>query len=170
MTEIDQFIPNDVDMYHVKNDTSNNDESVKLVKGHEYDVCSSGCQLYDINDNQKSCVDCSKPQYKTDPKQSQTPATSMKLMSVGDMFSQILADPATRELLRYRANRESVAGQLSNIFDGDNYKQLVQQGLFSNPDDIAIELYTNGFANEKKGKNSYTIIHCIIFNLDPSIR
>ncbi|OAD65336.1 hypothetical protein PHYBLDRAFT_176248 [Phycomyces blakesleeanus NRRL 1555(-)] len=120
-------------------------KSKSSVKGHEYDVCSSGCQF-------------------------QTPAASMKLMSVGDMLSQMLADPATRELLCYRANRESVAGQLTDIFDGDNYKQLVQQGLFSNPNDIAIGLYTNGFVNQKKGKNSYTIIHCIIFNLDSSIR
>ncbi|OAD72690.1 C2H2-type zinc finger transcription factor [Phycomyces blakesleeanus NRRL 1555(-)] len=145
-------------------------KSKSSVKGHEYDVCSSGCRLYGINDDQESCVDCSKPRYKTDPDQSQTPAASMKLMSVGDMLSQMLADPATRELLCYRANRESVAGQLTDIFDGDNYKQLVQQGLFSNPDDIAIGLYTDGFVNQKKGKNSYTIIHCIIFNLDPSIR
>ncbi|OAD65483.1 C2H2-type zinc finger transcription factor [Phycomyces blakesleeanus NRRL 1555(-)] len=130
-------------------------KSKSSVKSHEYD---------------ESCVDCGKPQYKTDPNQSQTPAASMKLMSVGDMLSQMLADPATRELLCYRANRESVAGQLTDIFDGDNYKQLVQQGLFSNPDDIAIGLYTDGFVNQKKGKNSYTIIHCIIFSLDPSIR
>ncbi|OAD79358.1 hypothetical protein PHYBLDRAFT_58409 [Phycomyces blakesleeanus NRRL 1555(-)] len=52
----------------------------------------------------------------------------------------MLADPATRELLCYRANQKSVAGQLTDIFDGDNYKQLVQQGLFSNPNDIAIRL------------------------------
>ncbi|OAD71932.1 C2H2-type zinc finger transcription factor [Phycomyces blakesleeanus NRRL 1555(-)] len=145
-------------------------KSKSSVKGHEYDVCSSGCQLYGINDDQESCVDCGKPRYKTDPNQSQTPATSMKLMSVGDMLSQMLADPATRELLCYRANRESVAGQLTDIFYSDNYKQLVQQSLFSNLNDIAIGLYTNGFLNQKKGKNSYTIIHCIIFNLDPSIR
>ncbi|OAD67122.1 C2H2-type zinc finger transcription factor [Phycomyces blakesleeanus NRRL 1555(-)] len=217
MTEIDQSILDDVDMYYDENNTSNENESVsnseytiesmKLdntisykcacnfenseepgakishgktvdallkskssVKGHEYDACSSGCRLYDINDDQESCVDCGKPQYKTDPDQSQTPATSMKLMSVGDMLSQMLADPATRELLCYRANQESVAGQLTDIFDSDNYKQLVQQGLFSNPNDIAIRLYTNGFVNQKKGKNSYTIIYCIIFNLDPSIR
>ncbi|OAD80872.1 hypothetical protein PHYBLDRAFT_138425 [Phycomyces blakesleeanus NRRL 1555(-)] len=124
-------------------------KSKSSVKGHEYDICSSGCRLYGINDNQESCVDCGKPRYKTDPNQSQTPAANMKLMSVGDMLSQMLADPATRELLCYRANRESVAGQLTNIFDGDNYKQLVQQGLFSNPNDIAIGLYTNGPIHQK---------------------
>ncbi|OAD68524.1 C2H2-type zinc finger transcription factor [Phycomyces blakesleeanus NRRL 1555(-)] len=113
-------------------------KSKSSVKGHECDVCPNGCQLYGINDDQESCVDCGKPLYKTDTEQSQTPAASMKLMSVGDMFSQMLADPATRELLHYRANWESVASPLTNIFDGENYKQLVQQGLFSNPDDIII--------------------------------
>ncbi|OAD66746.1 C2H2-type zinc finger transcription factor [Phycomyces blakesleeanus NRRL 1555(-)] len=83
-------------------------KSRSSVKGHEYDVCSSGCRLYGINDDQKSC---------TDPDQSQTPAASMKIMSVGDMLSQMLEDPATRELHCYRSNWESVAGQLTDIFD-----------------------------------------------------
>ncbi|OAD75362.1 C2H2-type zinc finger transcription factor [Phycomyces blakesleeanus NRRL 1555(-)] len=92
-------------------------KSKSSVKGHEYDVCSSSCRLYGINDNQESCVDCGKPRYKTDPDQSQTPAASMKLMSVGDMLSQMLADPATRELLCYRANQESVAGIGKLVYD-----------------------------------------------------
>ncbi|OAD74811.1 hypothetical protein PHYBLDRAFT_61142 [Phycomyces blakesleeanus NRRL 1555(-)] len=56
-------------------------KSKSSVNGHEYDVCSSGCRLYGINDDLESCVDCSKPRYKTDPDQSQTPAASMKLIS-----------------------------------------------------------------------------------------
>ncbi|OAD74819.1 hypothetical protein PHYBLDRAFT_61130 [Phycomyces blakesleeanus NRRL 1555(-)] len=132
-------------------------KSKSSVKGHEYDVCSSGCQLYGINDNQESCVDCGKPRYKTDPNQSQTPAASMKLLSVGNMLSQMLADPATRELLCYRANQESVAGQLTNILDGDNYKQLVQQGLFSNPNVIAIRLYTDRPIHQPTHLDSFLI-------------
>ncbi|OAD71751.1 hypothetical protein PHYBLDRAFT_72820 [Phycomyces blakesleeanus NRRL 1555(-)] len=120
-------------------------KSKSSVKDYEYDVCPNGCPF-------------------------QTPSASMKLMSVSDMFSQMLTDPATRELLHYRANRESVAGQLTNIFDGYSYKQLMQQGLFSNPDDIVIRLYTNGFINQKKGKSSYTIVHAVVFNLVLSIR
>ncbi|OAD75675.1 hypothetical protein PHYBLDRAFT_143923 [Phycomyces blakesleeanus NRRL 1555(-)] len=69
-------------------------------------------------------------------------------MSVEDMFSQMLADLATRELLHYRANWESVAGQLTNIFDSDIYKQLVQQSLFSNSNNIAIGFYTNRYTNK----------------------
>ncbi|OAD66195.1 hypothetical protein PHYBLDRAFT_152763 [Phycomyces blakesleeanus NRRL 1555(-)] len=145
-------------------------KSKSSVKGHEYDVCPNSCQLYVINDDQESCVDCGEPRYKTDTEQNQTPAASMKFMSVGDMFSQILADPATRELLHYRANWKSVAGQLTNIFDVDNYKQLVKQGLFSNLNDITIELYTNVSVNQKKSKSLYNIIYAVVFNLDPSIR
>ncbi|OAD67166.1 hypothetical protein PHYBLDRAFT_67300 [Phycomyces blakesleeanus NRRL 1555(-)] len=40
---------------------------------------------------------------------------------------------------------------ISGIFDGENYKQLVQRDLFSNPDDIAIVIYTNSFVNQEKG-------------------
>ncbi|OAD81231.1 hypothetical protein PHYBLDRAFT_73842 [Phycomyces blakesleeanus NRRL 1555(-)] len=58
----------------------------------------------------------------------------------------------TRNLVLTVANRNTrlIPIKLTNIFDGDNYKQLVQQGLFSNPDDIAIGLYTDGFVNQKK--------------------
>ncbi|OAD75230.1 hypothetical protein PHYBLDRAFT_180724 [Phycomyces blakesleeanus NRRL 1555(-)] len=35
--------------------------SKSSIKGHEYDVCPSGCRLYGINDDQESCVDCGEP-------------------------------------------------------------------------------------------------------------
>ncbi|OAD81222.1 hypothetical protein PHYBLDRAFT_72908 [Phycomyces blakesleeanus NRRL 1555(-)] len=75
--------------------------------------------------SKSSVKNYNKLRYKTDSKQSQTPFACMKLMSVSDMFFQMLTYSATRELLRYRANQKSVAGQLINIFDGDSYKQLV---------------------------------------------
>ncbi|KAI7897587.1 uncharacterized protein BX663DRAFT_527912 [Cokeromyces recurvatus] len=94
----------------------------------------------------------------------------MKLMSIGDLLAQMLANSNTRQLLQYRASREVVPGVVSDVFDGECYKDLVRKGLFSNPDDIAIGLFTDGFVNRHKGKSSYTIIHVIIFNFDPSIR
>ncbi|OAD76889.1 hypothetical protein PHYBLDRAFT_165387 [Phycomyces blakesleeanus NRRL 1555(-)] len=71
-------------------------KSKSSVKGHEYNACPSDYQLYEINENQESCVDYGKLQYKTDPEQSQILSVSMKLMSFSDMFSQMLADTATR--------------------------------------------------------------------------
>ena len=145
-------------------------QSASSIKGHEYDVCPEGCKLYGLDDEQDNCVDCGQARYEINNELVKTPAASMKLMSIGDLLAQMLANPATRDLLHYRANRESRAGEISDIFDGENYKELTRRGLFSNPDDIAIGLYTDGFVNQKKGKSSYTIIHVVIYNLDPSIR
>ncbi|OAD77052.1 C2H2-type zinc finger transcription factor [Phycomyces blakesleeanus NRRL 1555(-)] len=206
MTEIDQSILDDVDMYHDENDTSNEDESVsnseytmesmKLNNTISYKcACNfedseSKAHIYDnsqISTNTFTKAEFMKPGAKISHgetvdvllksnssvkghKYDSDTSRQYETYVSRNILSQMLADPATRELLCYRANWESVAGQLTDIFDSNNYKQLVQQSLFSNPNDIAIGLYTNRFVNQKKGKNSYTIIHCIIFNLDPSIR
>lgn len=140
------------------------------IKGHEYDVCPKGCRLYGLNDEHDECTDCGEQRFKINTEIIKTPKASMKIMSIGDLLSEMLANPESRELLQYRANRETSQDQLEDIFDGENYKELTRQGLFSNPDDIAIGIYTDGFVNQKKGKSSYTIVHVIIFNLDPSIR
>ena len=81
----------------------------------------------------------------------------------------MLADPHTRDLLNYRANRDSSNMKMSDVFDGQINKNLVRKRLFSNPDDISIDLYTDGFVNQNKSKNSFTIIHIVRFNFDPSI-
>lgn len=95
----------------------------------------------------------------------------MKIMSIGDILAQMLSDPKTNQLLKYRAERETNAiGEISDIFDGQNYKDLVGIGFFTNSNDIAIGLFTDGFVNQKKGKTSYTIVHVIVFNFDPYIR
>ena len=95
----------------------------------------------------------------------------MNIMSIGDLLAQMLSDSKTNELLKYRAEREaSDIDEIRDIFDGQNYKDLIRKGFFTNPNDIAIGLFTDGFVNQKKGKNTYTIIHVIVFNFDPSIR
>lgn len=95
----------------------------------------------------------------------------MSIMSIGDLLAQMLSDPKTNQLLKYRSERETNdIGEITDIFDGQNYKDLIRKGFFTNPNDIAIGLFTDGFVNQKKGKTSYTIVHVIVFNFDPSIR
>lgn len=138
------------------------------VKGQDYEICRNGCKLFGIGDLHRQCPLCEAPRYKDEL--NIIPHSTMKIMSIGDLLAQMLANPTTRELLGYRANRSPVPGLISDIFDGENYKDLVRKGLFTNPNDIAIGLFTDGFVNQKKGKQSYTIVHIIIYNLDPSIR
>ncbi|OAD71542.1 hypothetical protein PHYBLDRAFT_147288 [Phycomyces blakesleeanus NRRL 1555(-)] len=99
-------------------------QSKSSINGHEYNVCSKFCILYGIGDKQKNYVDCGEMRYKTNSELIETPIASMKLL-------------------------ESVAGQITDIFDVENYKKLVQQGLLSNPNDIAIGIYTDGFISQK---------------------
>lgn len=139
------------------------------MKGHEYEVCPTGCKLYGLQEASVTCEHCNEDRYRRN--QSQVPRAMMTILSIGDILSQMLSDPKTSQLLKYRAEREANnIGEIRDIFDGQNYKDLVGRGFFSNPNDIAIGLFTDGFVNQKKGKVSYTIIHVIVFNFDPSIR
>lgn len=47
-----------------------------------------------------------------------------------------------------------------DFFDGDAYKDFKARGHFD----------TDGFVTKKRGDHSYTIIHVIVLNYDPSIR
>lgn len=143
-------------------------ESSLDMKEHLYDVCKNGCKLYGTDKNEDKCQHCNEVRFKQNA--SKTPKATMSILSIGECLAQMLASPKTNNLLKYRSERETTPNSISDIFDGQNYKDLVQKGLFSNPDDIAIGIFTDGFVNQKKGKSSYTIIHVIIFNFDPSIR
>lgn len=137
-------------------------------EGHEYDVCMNGCKLYGLNDNNTHCTYCRAERYSSES--TATPKASMKIMSIGDILAGMLANPETKELFKYRSERESINGLYKDIFDGQDYKDMKNRGYFESPDDIAIALFTDGFTNQHKGKRTYTIVHAIILNLDPSIR
>lgn len=138
------------------------------IKGHEYQVCVNGCKLFVNNNTEEHCPHCQQPRYKD--RDSTVPRSSIKMMSIGDILAQKLADPETRQLMQYRVNREAEPCCVEDVFDGEHYKNLVSKGYFSNPDDVAIGLFTDGFVNQNKGKSSYTMVHAIIYNFPPSIR
>lgn len=121
-----------------------------------------------MNEDDDQCQYCGEKRYQIS--KPDIPRATMTIMSIGERLAQMLADPKTNELLQYRSERQSVPGEISDIFDGENYKDLVRRGFFTNPNDIAVGLFTDGFVNQRKGKSSYTIVHIIIFNIDPSIR
>ncbi|KAG2224763.1 hypothetical protein INT45_005287 [Circinella minor] len=74
-------------------------------------------------------------------------------------------EPRSREELLYRSKYQSVSGNYSDVFDGNTYKNLKKDGHFSNPMDIAISLYTDGFT--LFNKQQLTIIHVVVLNIDP---
>ena len=137
-------------------------------KGQVYDVCKNGCKLYDPNDSTEHCEHCNEKRFEHN--KPEKPKAVMNILSIGECLAQMLADTNTNQLLKYRSERENIPGEFSDIFDGQNYKDLLQKGFFSNPNDIAIGIFTDGFVNAKKGKASYTIVHVVVFNFDPSLR
>jgi hypothetical protein len=138
------------------------------VEGHEYDVCEKGCKLFGVNDEDASCEHCASDRFRNED--STIAKSTMKILSIGDMVAQLLADDDKRKELRYRKERESIPGVIKDFFDGEAYKTFKDQGNFENSDDVAIALFTDGFVNQKRGKTSYTMVHVIILNYDPSLR
>ena len=143
-------------------------QSKSSVKAHKYEVCQNGCKLFGLLEDEQLCPHCQAARYQDS--NTQVPRSTMKLMSIGDLLAQMLANSNTRQLLQHRANREVVPGVIRDVFDGECYKDLLSKGLFSNPNDIAVGLFTDGFVNQHTSRSSYTIVHVIIFNFDPSIR
>lgn len=140
------------------------------VKGHVYDVCYKGCKLY--NDESEHCEHCKEKRYKLiEGVSTPIPTATIKILSIGDVISQLLGNEESRKLLRYRADRPVENNKISDYFDGQQYiKFKSEYGAFENPDDVAIALYTDGFINDNKGKTSFTMIHAIILNYDPFLR
>lgn len=139
------------------------------IKGHDYDICKNGCKMFKVdNVDDKICEYCSENRYENDD--IQEPVATMKLLSIGDYISNMLAKEDTRQMFRYRSTRNTEVNTYQDIFDGDVYKDLVNKGFFDNELDVALALFVDGFTTQRKGKRTMTVIHCIILNVDPSSR
>lgn len=125
--------------------------------------------MFKANDKQDNiCNYCGEHRFEFDD--SEVPAATMKLISIGDYISNMLANEETRKMFMYRTTREEEPEVYQDIFDGDVYKNLKQQGFFDGDLDIALALFVDGFTTQRKGKRTMTIVHCLILNVDPSSR
>lgn len=141
------------------------------LKAQVYDICKNACKLYHATEKDDECPHCSSKRFKSsDGASSLVPAETMNMMSIGDYISRLLSNEQTREKLHYRDNRQSVSNELSDYFDGEEYKALKEKHLFESPDDIAIALFLDGFVNQEKSKQQMTIVHVMVLNYDPTIR
>jgi hypothetical protein len=122
--------------------------------------------LYNLNDIDDECDYCYDNRYDVTGR----PLGKIKVMSIGDIVSKLLANPSTRQKLRYRHEREETPGVIEDFFDGQVYQQYKNDGKFDNPDDIAVALFTDGFVNEKRGNRLFTMVHLIILNYNPEVR
>lgn len=72
--------------------------------------------------------------------------------------------------MRYRSQKEECDDEYSDIFDGDLYKELVEEGFFSDERDIALIGSTDGYQIFRQKTDSCWILMFINANLPPTIR
>lgn len=142
------------------------------LAAHSYDVCVNGCKLYNLEDDQASCAYCNSERF--DMTYPTKPLSTMKIMSLGDIISRLIANPDTREELKYRHqydNRTNAqSGVIADFFDGEEYKAFKNNHNFQSEYDIAIALFNDGFVTEKRGDRLFTMIHVVILSYNPQLR
>ena len=141
------------------------------LTAHQYDVCPNGCMLFHLNDESASCDHCYGQRFDNSNK----PLSTMKIMSLGDIISGLLANPITRQDLEYRHNydnreEDELSSKIADVFDGEVYKSLKDRQMFRNTYDQCIAIYNDGFVTDKRGSRLFTIIHVILFNQAPNKR
>ncbi|CEP16963.1 hypothetical protein [Parasitella parasitica] len=98
----------------------------------------------------------------------------MKMMSLGDIVSRLLANLDTRAELKCRHeydNRENPEPNvIADFFDGEEYKAFKNNDNFQSENDVAIALFNDGFVTTKRGGRLFTMIHVIVISYDPQKR
>ncbi|OAD67741.1 hypothetical protein PHYBLDRAFT_174069 [Phycomyces blakesleeanus NRRL 1555(-)] len=143
------------------------------IKPHAYDICVNACKLYNNTQNKEECPHCDSKRFMEatdDTLAHLVLVKTMKMMSLGNQLARLLSNSDTRKKLHYRANRQLISSDLSDYFDGEEYRALKTQHLFQSPDNVAVALFLDGFVNQKKSKQQLTIVHAMILNYDPLIR
>ncbi|CEP12800.1 hypothetical protein [Parasitella parasitica] len=102
------------------------------------------------------------------------PLATMKMISLGDIFSRLLVNSDTRAELRYRHeydNRENPEpNTIADFFVFEEYKAFKNNNNFQSENDVAIALFNDGFVTAKIGGRLFTMIHVIALSYNPQKR
>ncbi|SAL95675.1 hypothetical protein, partial, partial [Absidia glauca] len=128
-----------------------------------YDTCVDGCMLF-TKDTEVECCQCHQHRYDDEMK----PFRTINVLPITQQLGLLLYNKETRQDLHHRSEY-SLSGNYDDVFSGSYYQGLMDQH-FTNEYDIAIGLYTDGFAPSSKSSSSLTMVHLVIYNYHPSIR
>lgn len=97
----------------------------------------------------------------------------MQYLPLGPQLALLVTHESTRNMLRYRADREQYIDEdegliMSEVFDGLAYKSKAH--LFANDFDIAMAPYVEGLFPFRRSKVKMTIVHLVVLNFAPSER
>ena len=130
----------------------------------EYDVCPKGCKMFANNDDSTKCH-CESSRYKNG---TNIAHQTMIYLPLKEQLAIFVNNEHIRELLKYRADRES-SDIMKDCFDEGLYKDI-KDTKFKDKMDLALSLYTDDFQVHKRGKHSMTIVHFVILNLPRDVR
>jgi hypothetical protein len=142
------------------------------IESKSRQVCVNGCMLFE--DDDVETVICKNPSCQENRFDDEgKPRRFMKMLSIGEQVSRMLANDETRQMMRYRHNYESIEGVYKDYFDGAAYKVFSQGSgqIFTGKDDVAMVLFVDGFRTSKANKgDKLTIIHLLNMNIPPEYR
>lgn len=137
------------------------------IKLNHVDMCKNSCCAFTgIYINDLICRFCHLERYNNSKKPQKT-AIYIPLL---DRFRIQYADSERALKLRYRSQREECDNGYNDIFDGDLYKELLEEGFFSDKRDIALIGSTDGYQIFRQKTDSCWIVMFINANLPPIIR
>lgn len=126
-------------------------------------MCPNACQLYKVSKDEDKCATCGHGRFL---ESSDSPAATLKVMSIGDLLSRMLSDVEIRKGLRYRHERQGVPYLNTNYFDGLQYQKFRASGFFKSPDDIALAFFVDEIEPQDECKQTLTVVHTIVLNFD----
>lgn len=142
--------------------------SLPLVRS--YSVCESHDYLYCQGTNLTECPKCQVARPVAGTHQ------VVKIMSIADKIAELLASEEFREGVQAYADFRTANQQDSqqpkvfrDVFDGEIYENLTENGVIDSNPSIIIKLDVDGFTCSSS-RSSMTMVNAVILSLDPSER
>lgn len=140
------------------------------IKLNHIDMCKNSCCAFTgIYGDDSECRFCGLERYIIS-NNSQKPQKSAIYIPLLDRFRIQYADLERSLKLRYRSQREECDYGYGDIFDGELYKELVEEGFFEDERDIALIGSTDGYQIFRQKTDDCWIVMFINANLSPDIR
>ncbi|CEP15408.1 hypothetical protein [Parasitella parasitica] len=141
-----------------------------MLSAQSHDVSENSCKLYNLEDEATEYKYCSHSRF--DSSNSNKPFQKMKVMVIGDIISRLIANPVTREELRYRHNFDADHRDdeqpddeldriiIRNLFDAKKY-QNIRNTYFRDEYDIGICIQNDGL-NTPDNLVIRLRVHCLV--------
>jgi len=135
------------------------------------DMCVDSCCAFTGQYRQLfKCPICNKPRYINQGTSNQKARKKATYFSLKDRFEIQFKDQNYVKKILYRSTYQSNGRSYNDIFDGILYKNLCQEGFFSNPYDICLIGSTDGYQIFRQKRNDCWVFLYINANLPPDER